>query len=221
MIHVVNVSKEFMDGSKIIALKDITFDIAAEEFVAVTGPSGSGKTTLLNLLGTLDQPTCGTIRIDDMPLENLKGNQLADFRRNTIGFVFQTYHLLPHLTALENVYYPLLPYMHAGKRALVQRAEKLLTSVGLQNRFHHFPSQMSGGEQQRTAIARALINNPKVLLADEPTGNLDTDTGKAIISLLQEVNNQQHVTLVLVTHNAEVAAAADRVIHLIDGRRME
>jgi putative ABC transport system ATP-binding protein len=211
-------TKEYGDGTSVRALEDVSISIASGEFVAIRGPSGSGKSTLLNLIGTLDNPTSGRVVVDGVDIGALKGDALADFRRAKIGFVFQLFNLVPTLDALENVILPLLPYRRALKFNLEGRARELLTRMGLEGRLHHLPGQLSGGEQQRVAIARALINSPSLILADEPTGNLDTKIGEEIVRLLRQLNQEQGLTLVLVTHDITVASQADRIIHLKDGR---
>jgi putative ABC transport system ATP-binding protein len=218
MIVAENVTKIYTVGAPVRALDGVTLEIAAGEFVAVTGPSGSGKSTLLNLIGTLDRPTSGRIVVDGVDVGTLRGNALADFRRERIGFVFQMFHLVPTLTALENVMLPLLPYRRGLRFRLEERARELLEIMGLGDRLHHLPGQLSGGEQQRVAIARALINTPKVLLADEPTGNLDSKVGMEIISLLRQLNRERGITVIVATHNPAVAREADRIIQLQDGK---
>ena len=210
--------KEYGDGTSVRALDDVSISIASGEFAAIQGPSGSGKSTLLNLIGTLDNPTSGRVIVDGVDIGTLKGDALADFRRAKIGFVFQLFNLVPTLNALENVILPLLPYRRGLKFNLEGRARELLTRMGLEGRLHHLPGQLSGGEQQRVAIARALINSPSLILADEPTGNLDTKIGEEIVGLLRQLNQEQGLTLVLITHDATVASQADRIIHLQDGR---
>jgi len=185
-----------------------------QEFVAITGPSGSGKTTLLSLLGVLDTADSGEIWFDGTAVHHLHGVAAADFRRQKIGFVFQLFYLLPNLTAIENVMLPLLPYRSQLNFHLKQRAEELLESVGLKDRMGHSPARLSGGEQQRVAIARALINSPKVILADEPTGNLDPTTGIKVLTILRDLQNLRHQTLIMVTHDQQIAALADRQIRL-------
>lgn len=218
MIATENLTKIYTDGAPVQALDNVTLEIAAGEFVAITGPSGSGKSTLLNLIGTLDRPTSGRVVVDGVDVSTLRGNALADFRRERIGFVFQMFHLVPTLTALENVMLPLIPYRRGLKFRLEERARELLEAMGLGDRLHHLPGQLSGGEQQRVAIARALINTPKVILADEPTGNLDSRAGAEIVALLRQLNREQEVTVLVATHNETVAQAADRVVRLRDGR---
>lgn len=218
MISTKQLTKIYPAGAAVRALDALTLEVTAGEFVAITGPSGSGKSTLLNLIGTLDRPTSGQLIVDGVEVSTLRGNALADFRRTRLGFIFQMFHLAPTLTALENVMLPLLPYQRGLPFRLEERATELLATVGLQARLHHLPGQLSGGEQQRVAIARALINTPKIILADEPTGNLDSQAGAEIITLLRQLNRERGVTLLVTTHNEAVALAADRMIQLRDGR---
>lgn len=213
-----DLTKVYGDGAEVRAVDGITLSIGAGEFVALTGPSGSGKTTLLNLIGTLDTPTAGRVVVDGVDVGTLRGDRLADFRREKIGFVFQFFNLVPTLTALENVMLPLLPYRRRCRFDLKVRARELLQALGLEGRLHHLPGQLSGGEQQRVAIARALVNEPLLILADEPTGNLDSRTAGEIVALLRQLNEERGVTLVVATHNAAVAAEAGRVVELRDGR---
>lgn len=216
-ISAIDLSKAYGAGSGLPILSSVSLSIPRGEFVAITGKSGSGKTTLLNLLGTLDVPSAGEILIDGTNLGNLKGDRLADFRRTHIGFIYQMFNLVPYMTAAENIALPLLPYTRELEFDLWARAEQLLDTVGLASRRDHLPGQLSGGEQQRVAIARALINQPGILLADEPTGNLDGETGDEIMALLQGLNKSQNVTLIIVTHDMRMATWADRVLHLKDG----
>jgi len=213
--------KEYKDGTSVRALDGVSLSIAQGEFVALEGPSGSGKSTLLNLIGTLDNPTSGRVMIDGMDIGTLKGDALADFRRAKIGFVFQLFNLVPTLNALENVMLPLIPYRRELKFNLDRRARDLLKSMGLETRLYHLPGQLSGGEQQRVAIARALVNSPQLVLADEPTGNLDTKFGEEIVQLLHRLNREERLTIVLVTHDHTVAAQADRIVHMQDGQMLE
>ncbi|GAB4572932.1 MAG: ABC transporter ATP-binding protein [Anaerolineae bacterium] len=198
------------------ALKRIDLTIRRGEFVAIMGPSGSGKSTLLYLLGGLDRPTGGGLRVAGRLLADLSGDELARFRRETIGFVFQAFHLVPSMTALENV---ALPGVFAGlpRDQREERAWRLLRWMGLENRLEHRPNQLSGGQQQRVAIARALFNNPPIIMADEPTGALDSRTGEAVMKLLRRMCERDGRTVLVVTHNPAVAAYADRVLHLRDG----
>ena len=221
IVQTESVSKSYGDGTPVCALDEVSLTISMGELLAVSGPSGSGKSTLLNLIGTLDQPTSGQIVVDGVNVSTLRGNALADFRRANIGFVFQLFNLVPTLTALENVSMPLLPYRRGLGFNLQERARELLEAVRLGERLYHLPGQLSGGEQQRVAIARSLINQPKLILADEPTGNLDSQSGWEIVSLLRCLNQGQSITVVLVTHDAAVAARADRIVHLQDGRLLD
>ena len=202
-------------GRSLTILDGVSLEIAAGEVVAVTGPSGSGKSTLLGLLAGLDTPSAGSITVDGVEVTRLGEAELARFRRRTIGFVFQSYHLIPTLTATENVAVPL---ELAGSAHPLPAARRLLDEVGLAGRTGHYPAQLSGGEQQRVAIARAVALAPPVLLADEPTGNLDSSTGEQIIDVLLALNRQRGSTLVLVTHDLALAARAGRAIALRDGR---
>jgi putative ABC transport system ATP-binding protein len=198
------------------ALQGITLTIARGSFVAVMGASGSGKSTLMNLLGCLDRPTSGTYVLDGTPVESLDRDQLAEIRNQKIGFVFQNFNLLPRMDAQENVELPLL-YKAGDTPNVSEASARALAAVGLAGRGHNFPSQLSGGEQQRVAIARALINNPEILLADEPTGALDSKTSAEIMGIFQRLNRTNHITIVLVTHSDEVAQYADRIIVFRDG----
>ena len=202
-------------GRPLTILDGVTLDVDAGEIVAITGPSGSGKSTLLGLIAGLDTPTAGTVVVAGRDVTRLGEAALARFRRDTIGYVFQSYHLIPTLTAAENVAVPL---ELAGVSAPLARAASLLADVGLGGRAHHYPAQLSGGEQQRVAIARAVALRPPLLLADEPTGNLDSATGAQIIELLLGLGREQGATLLLVTHDVALAARADRVVALRDGR---
>jgi len=195
-------------------LEDTNLSVKQGEFLAITGPSGSGKTTLLSLLGALERPNSGEIRLENIAVQQLSGPAAADFRREKIGFVFQLFYLLPALTAVENVMAPLLPYRRKLSFDLKQRAEELLERVGLADRLHNLPARLSGGEQQRVAIARALINSPRLVLADEPTGNLDPTTGKEVLEVLRELQRCGNQSLILVTHDPELAALADRCMRL-------
>jgi putative ABC transport system ATP-binding protein len=216
MIELRGVSKTVQSGDHpLTILHPLDYAIASGEFVAIVGPSGSGKSTLLGLLAGLDAPTTGQIVIDGVDITRLSEDALARLRGDTIGFVFQFFHLVPSLTALENV---LIPMEIAGRRDAMARAHQLVAEVGLSDRAHHYPSQLSGGEQQRVAIARALANDPPIVLADEPTGNLDSTTGRHIMELLLDVRRARRSTLVLVTHDAELASLADRKLVLRDGR---
>lgn len=218
MIELEHVTKVYKMGqTKIRALDDINFIVQAGEIVAVMGPSGSGKSTLMAILGCLDVPSEGTYRLEGETVEKLSDNQLAQVRSRKIGFVFQQFNLLPRTSALENVMLPLL-YDGVHGKARNEKAKNALEIVGLSDRMHHRPNQLSGGEQQRVAIARALVNEPKILLADEPTGNLDTKTGDEIISLFQKLHEERGQTVVYVTHDAFIARHTQRIIRLVDGK---
>jgi len=219
MIDLVGVSKTVMSGSEpLTILHPLTLQIPRGRFLAVVGPSGSGKSTLLGLLAGLDAPSSGSVSIDGVDITKLDEDRLAKLRGEKIGFVFQFFHLIPSLTALENVSVPL---EILGARNARPTAERLLEEVGLTGRGHHYPSQLSGGEQQRVALARALANDPPIVLADEPTGNLDTRNGRHIMDLLNKIHRERGTTLVLVTHDAELASTADARLVLRDGRVVE
>ena len=219
MLAVRNLTKEYRSGGGALAvLRNVTFDIAAGETVAIVGPSGSGKTTLLGLLAGLDTPTTGAVLLDGSDLSTLDEDARARLRGDKVGFVFQSFQLVPTLTALENVQVPL---ELRGIRDSDARAKDLLERVGLGSRTHHFPTQLSGGEQQRVAIARAFVNRPRVLFADEPTGNLDGATGEKIVGLLEQLNREDGTTIVLVTHDQSLAKRLGRSIRLADGAIIE
>ena len=219
MIELRDVSKTVQSGTEpLTILHPLTLDIAKGQFVAIVGPSASGKSTLLGLIAGLDAPTTGTVSIDRVDITRLSEDDLARLRGEKIGFVFQFFHLIPSLTAYENV---AVPMEIAGARDGRQRASALLEEVGLTDRAHHYPSQLSGGEQQRVALARALANDPPIVLADEPTGNLDTANGRHIMELLRSIHDQRGTTIVLVTHDAELASIADDRLLLRDGRVVE
>jgi putative ABC transport system ATP-binding protein len=216
MIELKNVSKVVRSGAEdLTILDDVSLEIPDGEFVAVTGASGSGKSTLLGLVAGLDAPSAGEILIDGENITTMSEDALAQIRSEKIGFIFQSFHLIPSLTAFENV---LIPMEILGLRDAKARAEQLLIDVDLTNRGHHYPTELSGGEQQRIAIARAFANQPKMLLADEPTGNLDSRNGQHIFDLMTEMHKRQNVTLILVTHDANLADKAQRQIRLRDGR---
>jgi lipoprotein-releasing system ATP-binding protein len=218
MIQVVNLVKAFpMAGRELVVLKGISLEIAKGEFVAVVGASGAGKSTLLHIVGTLDRPTSGTVRFDGRDLFQLSEREQAEFRNKRVGFVFQFHHLLPEFTALENACLPAL-IQARPQEEVEQDATMLLKEVGLEDRLHHKPGELSGGEQQRVAVARALMQKPDVVLADEPTGNLDTHTGEALFALLRDLNKSRGTTFVIVTHNDRLSAQADRIIHMEDGQ---
>ncbi len=214
MIEVENLSKTYeLGGQKVPALKGVSFRIRKGEFVAIMGQSGSGKSTLMNLLGCLDLPSSGTYRLNDIDVRTLSSDQLAEVRNRRIGFVFQSFNLLPRSSALENTELPLL---YGGISDPQSRAREALAKVGLDARAHHKPNELSGGECQRVAIARAIVNSPAILLADEPTGNLDSKTGEEIMDIFSRLN-REGATLILVTHETHVAQCARRIIHMRDG----
>jgi putative ABC transport system ATP-binding protein len=218
MISLQNVSRYYAAGERSVhALDDISLSIDRHEFVAVVGPSGCGKSTLMHLIAGLDRPTAGEIVVDGLNLTTADDARLTDFRRRQLGLVFQFFNLLPTMNALENVSLPLL-LQGVPIAESEARAGELLDLVGLTNRATHFVHQLSGGEQQRTAIARALVHRPSLLIADEPTGNLDTASAERVMVLLRQIANQQLATLILVTHSADVAAAASRMVEMRDGR---
>jgi len=218
LIRVEQLYKSFGNGPKRVeVLKGIDLTFYQGESAAIVGASGAGKTTLLHILGTIDRPTSGKVFYEGKDIFTLGEKELAHFRNREIGFVFQFHHLLPEFNALENTMMPCLIQGMAKKEASL-RAEAILTTVGLRDRLTHKPGELSGGEQQRVAVARALVLEPKVLLADEPTGNLDTKTGESIFNLLRELNREKGVTLIIVTHNPKLAEALPRQIHLVDGR---
>ena len=219
MIELREISKTVTSGDQqLTILHPLTLDIPPGQFMVIVGPSGSGKSTLLGLIAGLDAPTSGAVRIDGVDITRLDEDSLARLRGEKIGFVFQFFHLIPSLTAYENV---AVPMEIAGSADVRRRAQGLLEEVGLTERAHHYPSQLSGGEQQRVALARALANAPPILLADEPTGNLDTATGRHILDLLREMHRARGTTIVLVTHDVELSAIADSRLVLRDGRVVE
>jgi len=215
MIRVENLNMQLRAGGHVVSiLKGLTFEVPQKQMVAIIGPSGSGKSTLLGLLAGLDTPTSGSIQLNGQEITSWTEYQLAHFRRQNIGYIFQSFHLIPTLTALENV---ALPLELSGDVSANTRAQELLEAVGLQDRHGHYPTQLSGGEQQRVAVARAFACRPPILLADEPTGNLDSATGQIVIDLLLNLNRDQGSTLVLVTHDSTLAERTERIITLHDG----
>jgi len=216
LIELINISKFYKsEGERVAALNGLDLSIEGGEFIAVMGPSGSGKSTFLNILGGLSHPSEGELRVDGIDIYQLKREKLADYRREYIGFVFQSFHLIPYLTVLENVMLPLviIPSRNGHQK---EQATGALHRVGLAEKARRLPNQLSGGEQERVAIARALVNSPPIILADEPTGNLDSATGKEIMSLLEDLNSEGQ-TIIMVTHNPENARFANRIIRLQDG----
>ena len=220
IISLQGLKKTYKLGDNIVqALAGVSLDIEQGEFVCITGPSGSGKSTLMHILGCLDRPTEGRYMLNGEDVSSLPRDELADIRNRQIGFVFQGFNLLPRTTAVENVEVPLLytrPVMSASVRR--EKAMKALAAMGLENRFDHHPNQLSGGQQQRVAIARALVNEPTLILADEPTGNLDTATSIEVMRILQELREQQNITIVLITHEPDIAAYGTRIIAVRDGK---
>ena len=216
VIQVKDLTKHYSLGTQTVeALRGVSFDIKQGEFIAIMGPSGSGKSTLMNIIGCLDSPTDGTYHLNNQKVSTLEGDELAGIRNKEIGFVFQNFHLLARNSALDNVMLP-LKYAGVDKEGQLKRAKNALSQVGLESRMDHQPSELSGGQQQRVAIARALVNNPSILFADEPTGNLDSQTGRDVMQLFHNLH-QQGQTIILITHENEVAAEAQRTIFIKDG----
>ena len=216
ILELKNIYKDYVSEELVVpVLKDINLQIEEGEYLAVMGPSGSGKTTLMNLIGCLDRPTSGIYFLEGQDVSACDDNELSDVRLNSIGFVFQNFHLLPKMTALDNVALP-LSYAGVPLRERYRMARKALIKVGLRDRMDFMPNQLSGGQKQRVAIARAIINNPKILLADEPTGSLDSKSGLSIMELFQQLN-EEGMTVLMITHNEKVAKSAKRIIHLLDG----
>lgn len=215
LLEVQSISKIYGSGETAVrALKNVSFTVTKGEFIAVVGESGSGKSTLLNMIGALDTPTSGKVFIDGKDTFSMKDNNLTVFRRRNIGFIFQSFHLIPELTVEQNIIFPvLLDYKKPDKRYL----EELLTVLNLKERRNHLPSQLSGGQQQRVAIGRAFITRPALILADEPTGNLDTQNSSEVIALLKEASRKYAQTIIMITHNRSIAASVDRVLHVSDG----
>ena len=216
VIDVKNITKHYLLGTQTVeALRGVSFGIEKGEFIEIMGPSGSGKSTLMNIIGCLDSPTDGTYHLNNKEVSTLEGDELAGIRNKEIGFVFQNFHLLARNSAIDNVMLP-LKYAGAGKDDQLKRGKNALSQVGLESRMDHQPSELSGGQQQRVAIARALVNNPSILFADEPTGNLDSQTGHDVMQLFHNLH-QQGQTIILITHENEVAAEAQRTIFIKDG----
>jgi len=227
MLVAKNLTKHYRRHADVVkVLQGLTLTVESGEFLSIVGASGSGKSTLLHLMGTLDAPDSGQILLDGRRIDNMRGKQRDLLRNKTFGFIFQFYHLLPELSTLDNVLMPAFIQQSVWgwwqtRREWRRRAEELLTRVGLGHRMNHKPRELSGGEMQRAAVARALLNRPRVLLADEPTGNLDVDTGADIVRLLRDLNEDSGVTIVMVTHNLEIAAMTDRVVRMAGGRVVE
>ena len=216
VIEVNNITKHYLLGTQTVeALRGVSFGIKQGEFIAIMGPSGSGKSTLMNIIGCLDSPTNGTYHLNNKEVSTLEGDELAGIRNKEIGFVFQNFHLLARNSALDNVMLP-LKYAGFNKQDQLNKAKDTLSKVGLASRMSHQPSELSGGQQQRVAIARALVNNPSILFADEPTGNLDSQTGHDVMQLFHNLH-QQGQTIILITHENEIASEAERVIYIKDG----
>ncbi len=217
-IVIKDLKRSFQIGDQVVyALRGVDLTIGRGEFCIINGQSGSGKSTLLYLLGGLDRPTSGTVEINGVVIDHLDENQLAEFRSKTIGFVFQSYNLIPSMTALENVMFPMI-FSGIPKAKRVKRAKEVLLHVGLEKRMEHRPSELSGGQQQRVAIARALVNNPSLILADELTGNLDSASGEAVMEILKNLNEKDGVTIVMVTHNPNLVDYATQVVEILDGK---
>ena len=221
MIRLEGVSKVYRtDRIETLALDDIHLDVKKGEFLSIMGPSGCGKSTLLNLMGLIDEPTKGKIHLDGGAIASYRDRDVARLRNEKVGFVFQTFHLVPDLTVLDNVEIPLL-YRRLSSRERRTRAMAAIERVGLTSRVHHFPSQLSGGQQQRVAIARAIVGRPSLLLADEPTGNLDSQMGGQIMEILHDLNQGERTTIVMVTHDPRLAEKTDRIVRLFDGRQVQ
>jgi len=218
LIKIQNVWKKYDMGEAgpLVVLKDMNFDIGKNEFVAITGPSGSGKSTMVNLIGALDKPSFGAVYLKDKNIADMSESSLAFLRGKTIGFIFQQFHLIPTLNALENVMLP-MEIIGEPEKSAKYKAQTLLELMGLGDRLHHKPNQLSGGQQQRVAIARALANDPEIIVADEPTGNLDTHTGKFVMDFLGKMHNEGK-TIILITHDLELVTYAKRIIHIRDGK---
>lgn len=218
MIELKNLTKTYeLGGEKIYALNGVNLKVADGDFIAIMGPSGSGKSTLANMIGGLDTPDSGEVLIDDVNISKMSDKQLSGYRNKKIGFIFQSFNLQPTLTALENVTVPLI-FSHIKSAERKKRAEACLKTVGLGDRMNHRPDQLSGGQRQRVCIARALVNDPKIIIADEPTGNLDSSRGKEIIDILKELNQTAKITLVVITHDQSVAKEAKKIITIKDGK---
>ncbi|WP_129599461.1 ABC transporter ATP-binding protein [Methanohalophilus profundi] len=220
IIEIRGLEKVYGDGVEVKALDGLDLDVKKGEFLSIVGPSGSGKSTLLHMIGILDTPTKGTILIDGQDVTSMDDRQRSSARNKLLGFIFQYHHLLPDFTALENV---MMPLLIAGKKKdeATREAEKLLNEVGLEDRLHHFPGQLSGGQNQRVAVARALVNNPKIVIGDEPTGNLDSNSSDKVYELLRKLNREFNQTFILVTHEENMARKTDRIVRIVDGKITE
>lgn len=220
IIEIRGLEKVYGDGVEVKALDGLDLDVKKGEFFSIVGPSGSGKSTLLHMIGILDTPTKGTILIDGQDVTSMDDRQRSSARNKLLGFIFQYHHLLPDFTALENV---MMPLLIAGKKKdeATREAEKLLNEVGLKDRLHHFPGQLSGGQNQRVAVARALINKPKIVIGDEPTGNLDSHSSDKVYELLRKLNREFDQTFILVTHDENMARKTDRIVRIVDGKITE
>lgn len=220
IIEIRGLEKVYGEGVEVKALDGLDLDVKKGEFLSIVGPSGSGKSTLLHMIGILDTPTKGTILIDGQDVTSMDDRQRSSARNELLGFIFQYHHLLPDFTALENV---MMPLMIAGKKKdeATREAEKLLNEVGLKDRLHHFPGQLSGGQNQRVAVARALVNQPKIVIGDEPTGNLDSRSSDKVYELLRKLNREFDQTFILVTHDENMARKTDRIVRIVDGKITE
>lgn len=217
VVKIENVVRTYkMGDNEVQALKGVSFEIKQGEFLAIMGPSGSGKSTCMNMIGCLDRPTSGTVEINGKLTSDMSESELAVLRNKTIGFVFQQYHLIPAMTVLENVMLP-LKYQKIEKSERIELAKKALASVSLEDRMNHRPHELSGGQKQRVAIARAMVTSPKILLADEPTGALDSNTGKQVMELFRKINRERGTTIIIVTHDLQIGASMERCIKILDG----
>ena len=221
VVSLVDVVKTYIMGdNEVRALRGVSFDIEQGEFVSIMGPSGSGKSTCMNMIGCLDRPTSGIVKINGRETAKMNEKELSVLRNQTIGFVFQQYHLISSMNVIENVMLP-LKYQKVEKSLRYERAEEVLEAVGLAERIHHKPNELSGGQKQRVAIARAMITNPKILLADEPTGALDSETGKQVMEMFRKINGEQNTTVIIVTHDPRIGESTKRCIRILDGQIVE
>ncbi|MBP5329709.1 MAG: ABC transporter ATP-binding protein [Spirochaetaceae bacterium] len=221
VVSLVDVVKTYIMGdNEVRALRGVSFDIEQGEFVSIMGPSGSGKSTCMNMIGCLDRPTSGIVKINGRETAKMNEKELSVLRNQTIGFVFQQYHLISSMNVIENVMLP-LKYQKVDKSLRYDRAEEVLEAVGLTERIHHKPNELSGGQKQRVAIARAMITKPKILLADEPTGALDSETGKQVMEMFRKINSEQNTTVIIVTHDPRIGESTKRCIRILDGQIVE